>query len=132
MIVTDLSCSFNPVPKIKSNKKVKTVVIKGKKHKQTKEKEIPIKVKIKVWERDSHCCILCGKPVPVFNANAHFIPRSAGGLGIEENIFTACENCHIEQDNGNYTKEYDIKVENHFKNIYGADWDKSKLVYKKY
>lgn len=54
------------------------------------------------------------------------------GLGIEENIFTACEDCHREQDNGKNTKEYDKKVEMHLKGIYGANWDKSKLIYKKY
>lgn len=135
-IVTDLSNSFNPVPKtLQSSAKKsaeKTTKIKGKKHKQTKEKEIPKKVKEAVWKRDKHKCIFCGKQVDVFYANAHFIPRSAGGLGIEENIFTACENCHREQDNGKNIKEYDKKVERHLKRIYGKNWDKSKLIYKKY
>lgn len=133
MIVTDLSNSFNPVPKKKESKiEPKKQKITGKKHKQTKEKEIPKKVKIAVWNRDKHKCIFCEKEVDVFYANAHFIPRSAGGLGIEENIFTACENCHREQDNGKDTKLYDKKAENHLKSIYGVNWDKSKLVYKKY
>lgn len=132
MIVTDLRNSFNPVPKNKKEKKKEVTRIKGKKHKQTKEKEIPKKVKIAVWNRDKHKCIFCGKEVDVFYANAHFIPRSAGGLGIEQNIFTACENCHIEQDNGKDTKLYDKKAEKHLKQIYGANWDKEKLVYKKY
>lgn len=132
MIVTNLSNSFHPVPKVKNTKKTVIKAIKGKKHKQTKAKDIDIKIKIKVWERDSHCCIFCGKPVKVSYANAHFIPRSAGGLGLEENIFTACENCHIEQDNGLNTNDYDLKVENYLKGIYGVNWDKSKLIYKKY
>lgn len=132
MIVTDLSNSFHPVPKTLQNSVKKTIQIKGKKHKQTKEKEIPKKVKETVWKRDKHKCIFCGKLVDVFYANAHFIPRSAGGLGIEENIFTACEDCHREQDNGKNTKEYDKKAEKHLKRIYGANWDKSKLIYKKY
>lgn len=132
MIVTDLSNSFNPIPKNKSEKKKEVKKIKGKKHKQTKEKEIPKEVKIAVWNRDKHKCIFCEKLVDVFYANAHFIPRSAGGLGIEENIFTACENCHREQDNGKYTKLYDEIAEKHLKRIYGANWDKKKLVYKKY
>lgn len=132
MIVTDLRNSFNPVPKNKTEKKKEVAKIKGKKHKQTKEKEIPKKVKIAVWNRDKHKCIFCGKEVDLFYANAHFIPRSAGGLGIEENIFTACDNCHREQDNGKDTKLYDKKAEKHLKRIYGANWDKKKLVYKKY
>ena len=135
MIVKELSSSFNPVPK-SGLKKIESTVkrgqIKGKKHKQTKEKEIPKKVKEAVWKRDKHKCIFCGKQVDVFYANAHFIPRSAGGLGIEENIFTACEDCHREQDNGNNTKEYDKKVERYLKRKYGSNWSKEKLIYKKY
>lgn len=141
MLVTDLSNSFNPVPKnVQKNKsaeksaeiKKKNLQIKGKKHKQTKEKEIPKKVKEAVWKRDKHKCIFCKKQVDVFYANAHFIPRSAGGLGIEENIFTACEDCHREQDNGMNTKFYDKKIEKHLKSIYGANWNKKNLIYKKY
>lgn len=135
MIVKSLKDSFNPVPKSglkKTESTVKSGQIKGKKHKQTKEKEIPKKVKEAVWKRDKHKCIFCGKLVDIFYANSHFIPRSAGGLGIEENIVTACEDCHREQDNGKNTKEYDKKAEKHLKRIYGANWDKEKLVYKKY
>lgn len=135
MIVKELSSSFNPVPKSglkKVESTVKSGQIKGKKHKQTKEKEIPKKVKEAVWKRDKHKCIFCGKQVDVFYANAHFIPRSAGGLGIEENIFTACEDCHREQDNGKNTKEYDKKAKKHLMSIYGENWDKKELVYKKY
>ena len=132
MLVKNLSNSFNPVPKKAVEKKKEATKIKGKKHKQTKEKEIPKKVKEAVWKRDKHKCIFCGKLVDVFYANSHFIPRSAGGLGIEENIITACEDCHREQDNGKNTKEYDKKAEKHLKRIYGANWDKEKLIYKKF
>ena len=136
MIIKDLSNSFNPYPKVSDkvstkSKKVPTK-IKGKKHKQTKATEIPKKVKEKVWERDKHKCIFCGKLVPVECACCHFIPRSAGGLGIPENIFTACEDCHREQDNGFNTKEYDKKVKEYLKAIYGTDWHIKKLIYKKY
>ena len=41
-----------------------------------------------VWERDNHRCIFCGKLVPYNLANSHFIKRSQGGLGIEQNIMT--------------------------------------------
>ena len=131
-IVTDLSNSFNPYPKV-SNKKEKALTrIKGKKHKQTKATEISKEVKRIVWERDKKKCIFCHNSVDVFYANAHFIPRSAGGLGIPKNIFTACENCHREQDNGLNTKEYDKKAKKYLKGIYGDSWSKDKLIYKKY
>ena len=93
--------------------------------------DIPKLVKKIVWERDGHKCIFCHRYVPVECACCHLIPRSAGGLGIPENIFTACENDHREQDNGLKSKEYTLKAETHLKNIYGADWNKDKLIYKK-
>lgn len=119
-------------PKPPKTEKKARKPIKGKKHKQTKEKEIPVKVKIRVWERDNHQCIFCDNKVDWRYACCHYIPRSAGGLGIEENIFTACEKCHREQDNGLNTLDYDEKVKIHLKSIYGAEWNESKLIYRKY
>lgn len=119
--VTDLTNSFNPVPNIKQKKKPK----------RKKYTDIPKSVKKIVWERDEHKCIFCHRYVSVEYACCHLIPRSAGGLGIPENVFTACENDHREQDNGLHSKEYTEKAEKHLKSIYGGEWDKSKLVYKK-
>jgi len=59
---------------------VKRTEIKGKKHKQTKATEISKTVKETVWYRDRRKCIFCGQPLPLFYANAHLIPRSAGGM----------------------------------------------------
>ena len=117
--------------KKKTTKAKKRTPIKGKKHKRTKATDIPKKVKEAVWKRDGKKCIFCHKNVDVFYANAHFIPRSAGGLGIEENIFTACEQCHHEQDNGLNTKEHDKKAKAHLKKMYGAKWKVENLIYKK-
>ncbi len=72
MIVTDLSNSFNPVPKIKQKE--------SKKHKQTKATEIPTKVKEIVWKRDNCRCIFCHKFVPVECACCHLEPRSKGRI----------------------------------------------------
>ncbi len=49
-----------------------------------------------VRERDGGCCILCGSNQG--QPNAHFIARSQGGLGIEQNIVTLCPNCHYLYD----------------------------------
>lgn len=116
----------------KDKEYIKRATIKGKKHKQTKKTEITKNVKEAVWNRDKRKCIFCNKEVPMFYANAHLVPRSSGGLGIEENIFTACEDCHREQDNGLNSKEYDLVAENYLKSIYGEIWDKRNLVYRKY
>ena len=55
-----------------------------------------------------------------------------GGLGIEKNIVTLCLECHYEEDLGKNTQLYEDYIENYLKSIYGAEWDKSKLIYKKY
>ena len=49
--------------------------------KRSKACDISPKVKKKVWERDNHCCIICGSPYAM--PNAHYISRAQGGLGIE-------------------------------------------------
>ena len=98
-------------------------------HRQTKAVDIPPSVKQEVWERDGRCCILCGSPDAA--PNAHFIPRSHGGLGIPENIVTLCADCHDRYDNGTgriYTKP---EIAGYLKTKY-SDWDEWKLVYRKY
>ena len=115
-----------------SKEYIKRTEIKGKKHKQTKETEISTYVKEAVWYRDKKECIFCHKKVGVFFANAHLVPRSAGGLGIEENLFTACDDCHREQDNGLKSKQYTDYAEQYLKSCYGPTWDKHNLVYSKY
>lgn len=76
------------------------------KSKRSKACDIPQKIKKIVWERDGGRCIICGSRVAM--PNAHYIPRSKGGLGIEQNIVTLCTElseckCHRKFDNG--TKE---------------------------
>lgn len=119
-------------PKPPKTQKKSKKTIKGKKHRQTKETDVDTKIKLIVWERDNHKCIFCDERVDWHYACCHYIPRSQGGLGIPKNIFTACENCHREQDNGLNTKEYDEKAKRHLKLIYGADWNEEELIYKKY
>lgn len=94
---------------------------------ETKATGITPEVKKIVWERDNGLCIRCGKPgLP----NAHFIPRSHGGLGIPENILTLCPECHRRFDQTAERKA----LRNHFRNYLEShypDWDESKLIYKK-
>lgn len=119
-------------PKPPKTEKKKRKVINGKKHRQTKETDIDVKTKLQVWERDNHQCIFCDTKVSWHYANAHFVPRSLGGLGIVQNIFTACEKCHQEQDNGLNTEYYDNKARKHLQSIYGKGWNENLLIYKKY
>lgn len=98
---------------------------------RTKATDIPMSVKKTVWERDNHHCIICGNPYAM--PNAHFISRSHGGLGIEENIVTLCQNCHHNFDNG---KSKELKesikhnIEAYLKEFY-PNWSIDSLIYKK-
>lgn len=90
--------------------------------------DIPRKVKEKVYERDNGHCIFCGQ---VGFPNAHFIPRSHGGLGIEENIITACLECHNNMDNSDKRQIYLERAGMYLKSVY-PDWNKEALVYNKW
>lgn len=120
--------SKNCAKKSTSNKK--SPVIGGHKHKLTKATEIPTKVKKIVWERDNHRCIYCNKYVDVYYANSHFIKRGQLGKGIEENVVTACQNCHYLYDFGTNSKEMINYTREYLKSKY-SDWDEEKLIYKK-
>lgn len=99
------------------------------KHKSTKATLIPLSVKYKVWDRDSHCCIICGSP----NAapNAHYIRRSQMGKGIEENIVTLCPQCHNDFDNGSKRKEYGQIIKDYL-DMYYPGFPDEKRRYHKY
>lgn len=106
------------------------------KSKRSKATDIPMSVKKKVWERDDHCCVVCGNSYCVM-PNAHYISRAKGGKGIEENIVTLCtlltENkCHHRYDNGTKEEREKIKekIRNYLKSKY-PNWNEDDLVYKK-
>lgn len=99
------------------------------KHRQTKLTDIPRSVKEAVWERDGHKCVLCGKSY-LAAPNAHFVARSHGGLGIEENILTLCLPCHCEYDNSDKRGYLKDRLRGYLKTKY-QNWDESKLYFKK-
>jgi 5-methylcytosine-specific restriction endonuclease McrA len=98
------------------------------KSKRSKACDITKKVKDKVWERDEHRCIICRSPYAM--PNAHYIPRSKGGLGVEENIVTLCMQCHENYDHTTKRKEIGRYIEKYLKSQY-PEWDREKLIYKK-
>ena len=98
------------------------------KSRRTKALEISPRVKAVVWERDEEMCILCG----AHNASpsCHFISRGQGGLGIEENIFTACWDCHRRYDQSIHRKEMREIIKDYLTGHY-PNWDESQLYYRK-
>lgn len=105
---------------------------------ETRNTAIPAKVKQAVAIRDEvngwPCCLICGTPAPPSSHTAfscaHYIPRSAGGKGIEENVVTLCPRCHSMYDQGidrRTTAEY---IEGYLKSKY-PHWDKKCLIYMK-
>lgn len=97
------------------------------KGRRAKATDIPKSVKQKVYERDGRRCIFCGAPGA---PNAHYISRAQGGLGIEQNIVTACVRCHEAMDNGKSGKEYREAARHYLERIYGA-LDERKMIYTK-
>lgn len=97
---------------------------------RTSKTAILPEVKKKVHERDNGCCVMCGIPLPVGMSCAHIIPRSRGGLGIEQNIVTLCQEHHFAYDFGNDRKMlYDFFVE-YLKQFY-PEWEKDNMIFKK-
>lgn len=97
------------------------------KHRQTKATDISPKVKAAVWERDGHACVVCGsyRAFP----ESHYYPRSAGGLGVEQNIVTLCRQCHDAWHSGDVGTRCTILdyLREHYEG-----WDDLDLHYHKY
>ena len=96
--------------------------------KRAKACDISKRVKDIVWERDGHRCIICGSYQAM--PNSHYIRRSQGGLGIEENIVTMCQRCHRMYDQGPERKLIATYTERYLRRNY-PDWNPEKLIYKK-
>ena len=97
-------------------------------HKRTRACAISKKTKLRVYERDKGRCIYCGAPgLP----EAHYIPRSHGGLGIEQNIVTVCRPCHDKMDNSTDRQQMLQVAAAHLNRLY-PDWNEKSLVYDKW
>lgn len=99
---------------------------------RTKACDITLKVRQAVAERDSYddcpCCIFCGTPRDL--TIAHFIPRSRGGMGVEENLACACVRCHAKLD---FTTEREEMLEQfrEYLSDHYEGWDEEDLYYSK-
>ena len=95
---------------------------------RTKALAISPRVKQIVWERDGERCVVCGSHYAA--PCAHFIARSQGGLGIEENIVTLCQNCHYAFDFGTERETIAEIARAHLQSHY-PDWNDDNLIYRK-
>ena len=95
---------------------------------RTKMCAIAPQVKRAVRERDKGLCIFCGRPGdPV----AHVISRAHGGLGVEQNIITACFECHRRMDQTTNRKWMVQKAKEYLKGFY-PDWTEDKVTFDKW
>lgn len=107
------------------------------KSKRTKALEISKKTKLRVWIRQKGKSIISNTPISISECCCHFIPRSLGGLGIEENIIGLTYKEHMIFDNnliGSHKEESELYrkiATEHLKANY-QDWNESNLFYKKY
>lgn len=92
--------------------------------------KIPKVVKDRVFQRDNGLCVLCGRYVGIDYANAHIVPRSSGGLGIERNIITLCFACHRDFDQSPKRKELYVRIEKYILRHY-PDWKREDNIFKK-
>lgn len=100
----------------------------GFKTKRSKECDISNETRRIVFQRDNFSCIFCGRPgLP----NAHVVNRSQGGMGVEQNIITACIDCHNAMDNGRGTGWMREYAEKYLAKQYG-EWNKDDVVYDKW
>lgn len=95
---------------------------------ETKMTRIPPAVYRRVLERDSGACALCGSYYGL--ECAHYIGRSQGGLGREENLVMLCGRCHRAYDQSVEREEIRDELREYLQSIY-PEWYESKLVYKK-
>lgn len=112
------------------------------KSKQAKAHDFSPATRKLIVERDGGNCIFCQKQYHMEGAGwyaltirsiMHFIPRSAGGLGIPENGAIGCQWHHEMLDNGNTGRREEMLqiFEEYLRQQYSY-WDKKKLVYSKW
>lgn len=97
---------------------------------ETTHTAIPPEVREAVWRRDRGRCVLCGSPKA--GPWCHYIPRSRGGLGIEENVVTLCDFHHRILDQGHGADRCAARqaIRAYLAALY-ENWNESNLIYRK-
>ena len=101
----------------------------------TKATRITAKTRKIVKERDGGCifCRMNGESTGMNTQIMHFIPRSAGGLGIPENLAEGCILHHNMLDQGGWeTRTQMLDSFRCYLKEHYEDWNEDKLKYRKY
>lgn len=109
--------------------------------KQTRAKEFSAKTRAAIKARDG-CCIFCKMNYHTEKVTSldrqmtsimHYIPRSKGGLGIEQNGALGCMRHHTMLDNGyEGRREEMLELFAEYLRLQYTDWNEDELVYKKW
>ena len=110
----------------------------AKKSKRAKAGEFSADTRATIMQRDRYQCLFCrlqkfGKSECDWLMDImHYVNRSAGGLGIEENGVLGCRYHHQLLDNGNkgYRKEMLQYMKEYLQSQY-RDWNEEDLYYRK-
>lgn len=114
-----------------------------KKSKRSQSASIQQMVGMKVVKRDRGECIFCRMEYHIEECThkyereikdiMHFIPRSAGGMGVEENLAVGCRFHHSMFDNGNMGRHEEMRdmFKGYLKSKY-PEWDEKHLIYNKW
>lgn len=97
--------------------------------KRAKALAISTETRRAVYHRDGGLCVYCGG---IGNPEAHYIPRSKGGLGCEKNVLTLCRACHDKFDHG--TRMIREGMREYFAEYLASkypDWNEDDLIYRK-
>lgn len=105
--------------------------------KDTKARDFDRKTKLAIMHRDSidgwPCCVFCGATAPSRSpvwSNAHYIPRSQLGLGVEQNGLTLCPACHMNYDQTTVREEMRGYFREYLSECYPG-WNEEALYYRK-
>ena len=110
--------------------------------KRTRKLQFDKKTKEKIIQRQYGNCLFCIMSYKLDSSSdlayeikdiMHFIPRSQGGLGIEQNGVLGCRYHHMLLDNGNKGLRDEMLqiMEEHLRMSY-PNWNREELVYRKW
>ena len=114
----------------------------GKRSKRSRACEFSASARIKIYNRQRNECLFCLMNYEMEKADPyelsiheimHIVPRSHGGLGIEQNGVLGCKFHHMMMDNGSSGKREEMLeiCREYLRRVY-PDFDFNQVTYMKY